>query len=227
MEEFETIQEKLKLPRHRFIKHVSSRWLTLGPAAKRVLEQWDALCEYFVKQIPKQHDSERAKKLMGLIQYKNIVNALKDPLKHAEVAFVVESAEFFERHSKSLQKSEPMIHVLYEDVQALVALIMRKAFKPETKITLESVQAAENKLPLNNVKCGQEAAKILKNSNLSELKVQVFRMNVQKHYAAAATHLIGKSVLSTGQVVKHFRCLKPEERDKDRSKSSTLKVAKA
>ena len=52
-------------------------------------------------------------------------------------------------------------------------------------------------------------------------------MNVQKHYAAAATHLIGKSVLSTGQVVKHFRCLKPEERDKDRSESSILKVAKA
>lgn len=37
-EEFSKIQDDLELPRHSFLKHVSTQWLTIGPAAKRLLD---------------------------------------------------------------------------------------------------------------------------------------------------------------------------------------------
>lgn len=53
LEDFGTIQENLKLPPHRFLKHVPSRWLTLVVSAERLDEQWDALDEYFLAFTPK------------------------------------------------------------------------------------------------------------------------------------------------------------------------------
>ena len=49
---FEKIQEKNRLPKRSFLKHVSSRWLNIGPAAKRVIDQWPALVEYFLNDVP-------------------------------------------------------------------------------------------------------------------------------------------------------------------------------
>lgn len=51
-EDFENVQNKVGSPKHRFLKHVSSRWLTLGSATQRLLEQWSSLEEYFFKFIP-------------------------------------------------------------------------------------------------------------------------------------------------------------------------------
>lgn len=54
---FESIQEKLGLPCHRMLKHVTTRWLSIEPAAKRIIDQWVALCEYFIKFIPARVES--------------------------------------------------------------------------------------------------------------------------------------------------------------------------
>lgn len=50
---FEKIQSVLNLSKHTFIKHISTRWLTISPATKRIqVEQLSALNEYFLKYIP-------------------------------------------------------------------------------------------------------------------------------------------------------------------------------
>ena len=41
IEEYQQIQEKVGLPHNKFIKHVSSRWLTVEYSLYRVIEQWD------------------------------------------------------------------------------------------------------------------------------------------------------------------------------------------
>lgn len=71
---YEKIQNDLKLPGHKFEKHVSTRWLTIGPAAERILEQYSGLEEYFLKFIPIK-DSSTAKKQ----SYSDILQYLKDP----------------------------------------------------------------------------------------------------------------------------------------------------
>ena len=51
-ETYETIEQDLNVPQHKFLKHISTRWLTLGPAAKRIEEQLPALSYYFLKYLP-------------------------------------------------------------------------------------------------------------------------------------------------------------------------------
>lgn len=59
---YESIQHLKKVKKHKFIKHVSTRWLTIGPAADRMYEQLPALEEYFLKYIPSKEHATMEKK---------------------------------------------------------------------------------------------------------------------------------------------------------------------
>ena len=48
-ENFEEIQVELELPEHNFQQHTEVHWLSLGPAIKRILEQWDAIVHFVVE----------------------------------------------------------------------------------------------------------------------------------------------------------------------------------
>ena len=48
--------KELVLPGHSFQQHTEVHWLSLGPAIKRILEQWDAIV-HFVMELAK--DSAR------------------------------------------------------------------------------------------------------------------------------------------------------------------------
>lgn len=111
-EDFVETQNKTNVPHHKFLKHCSIRWLTLGPASKRVVEQWAALKYYFIDFIPKFRPN-----LMNANRYLNIVNALKSTTFKAEVIFVINSALIFEKFSNMFQRQEPLIHVLYTELQ--------------------------------------------------------------------------------------------------------------
>ena len=39
-EDYKDIQIEFELPEHAFQQHTEVRWLSLGPALKRILEQW-------------------------------------------------------------------------------------------------------------------------------------------------------------------------------------------
>lgn len=52
-DDYEKIQIELGIETHSFLKHVPTRWLTIEPAIKRVLEQMPALKKYFQIYLPK------------------------------------------------------------------------------------------------------------------------------------------------------------------------------
>lgn len=72
LEEFRKIQVKLNVERHKFIKHLSVRWLTLHDSAARIIEQWEVIQEYFLRWLPKNRP-----KGTDSARYKNIVKHLK------------------------------------------------------------------------------------------------------------------------------------------------------
>ncbi|KAK2725785.1 hypothetical protein QYM36_000316 [Artemia franciscana] len=57
-EDYRKTQEKTGVPKSRFLKHILSRWLTIGPSALRLREQMLALSECFVVYIPKKPPSD-------------------------------------------------------------------------------------------------------------------------------------------------------------------------
>ena len=69
--EFSLCQDKMKVSKHKLMKHVSLRWLSLEGAARRIIEQLPALKEYFLNHIP-----AKTAELMKLRKYKFIVEYL-------------------------------------------------------------------------------------------------------------------------------------------------------
>jgi hypothetical protein len=76
-------------------KHSITRWLSLEPAARRILEQWDGVINYFLKHIPL-----KKTELFRTNSYKNTVTLLKLPTIKAELNFVVASAKLFIEFTK-------------------------------------------------------------------------------------------------------------------------------
>ena len=54
-EEFSKIQEELQIPKHRLIKYIIVRFLSIYPSIKTVLEQYEAIKLLFLVKIPQKH----------------------------------------------------------------------------------------------------------------------------------------------------------------------------
>ena len=112
---YRSVQIKKKVPFHRFEKHVKTRWLTLGSAAKKISEQLPALESYFLDFIPKNE-----KKNMQFQSYIDIVKYLDNLLLICYLNFTVRVSFFFNKHYTGLmQLEEPLIHLLYEQIKIL------------------------------------------------------------------------------------------------------------
>ncbi len=61
------------------IKHVSTRWLSLGRCIERTLKQWDSLESYFLSYFDLQDDPEDQTN-DNTNREKRLVKAFKDPL---------------------------------------------------------------------------------------------------------------------------------------------------
>ena len=69
--DFEGAQKKKNVNSQRFLKHSGNRWLTIGPACERILEQWPAIIHYFTIFLPKNEE-----KTLKTEKYKRIIKIL-------------------------------------------------------------------------------------------------------------------------------------------------------
>ncbi|CAI6357086.1 unnamed protein product [Macrosiphum euphorbiae] len=210
-EEFTNIQIKLAVTQHKFIKHCSSRWLTLGKAALRIIEQWDCLIEYFTIFIPK-----KCSNLMTASKYQGIVKQLRNSLFKAEIYFVINSASIYENFSILFQRQEPLIHVLHDELKKLILIISGRICKQNVLIKWsgdESVFDSNNLLTIPQLP--SEVSDLLNNSNTKEIEKKIFIENVKKHYINGALHILNKSSYGVSPKIKYFRCLQPPELKKN------------
>ena len=56
-EDYELVQEEMGLAKHKFLKHVECRWLSLHPALLRILEQLKGSKKYFLTVLPEKQQS--------------------------------------------------------------------------------------------------------------------------------------------------------------------------
>ena len=212
-ENFEKIQHELNLPSHRLVKHVPSRWLTLSAACKRMIEQLPALKEFFLKFIPK---CANAKELMKIRKYKIISEFLGKPSSEAELHFISDCTNLFTQFTGKFQGSEPLIHLLYEEMDRLVTVLINRICKKRLPAT--ELFAADNLLSYSNVVLSAEVLEKLK--ALKEQDVLTFKNGVRNFYTAAIKHLFEKSVLQSSlSIVKKFRFLSPQEIKRKRQRN--------
>lgn len=201
-EDYVKSQKKVKVPEHSFIKHSQTRWLTLKEAASRLLEQWPALQDYFVKFLPLQ----KTNTLFNSASCKKICSFLKKSTMRAEILFVVSSSEIFSSFCTIFQKEEPLIHALQTELDVLISKLMGRVCKGDLtsgKDIPNNVFDKENLQNATDIQCGHSVEEAL--SNVNERERLEFRFSVQKHYSTAGKYLLSKS----HKMLKHFSCFQP------------------
>jgi hypothetical protein len=210
--DYRNIQIKHNVPTKCFLKHVPSRWLTLEAAAARLIEQWPAVNEYFLKFIPQNKSS-----MMSTSKYKLIMSVLKQKDIKAELHFVVNSARSFISFTRLFQKEEPLIHLLYVALHDLIYTIAARVCKPEVICSMNSKDlfCVENLVELKKVQICDESKVLLQ--DLTEKERLLFCKKAQQHYIAACKHLLEKTPIGPKCLVKYFQCLQPKERKSSKS----------
>nr|XP_042899394.1 uncharacterized protein LOC110283431 [Parasteatoda tepidariorum]XP_042899395.1 uncharacterized protein LOC110283431 [Parasteatoda tepidariorum]XP_042899396.1 uncharacterized protein LOC110283431 [Parasteatoda tepidariorum] len=222
-EDFSNIQMKKKVPNLHFLKHVTSRWLTLEPAANRVLQQWDAIVEYFLNYIP-----SKQSRLMATISYKKILSFLQKKSMRAELNFICTSSSLFTKFTGLFQKEEPLIHVLFDEIKELLLTIMGRVCKTEavTEFRQEpSLDAfkAENLLKGKDIFFNESLLSCL--SSLSQNERDNFTLRARQHYVAAGDYILKKRIVTGNGVLEALGCMQPEKIKNPQSLKDIVKIA--
>ena len=164
-EDYQQLQFDMGVELHTFQQHTEVCWLSIGPAISRIMEQWDAICQ-FIRDLGKNE-----KTAPKSINYKRVAAMLTAGEKDATkvlLEFLKSTFPLFEEFLTLFQKSTPTIHLAYDSMCLTLLKVMRRFLKPtalEGKFgaTLRSVSFEDVKLQLtdNELVIGDQTRKAL------------------------------------------------------------------
>ena len=188
-EDLQEYQDRLHCPRNLPVNHVPSRWLSIGPAIDRLLEQFSVYLGYF-KDINKKPQKEQPKAK----HYTRIMNTLvqhTDETK-AKCMFLKSVIPVFSEFLLVFQKQSPQIHILYESFLELTKALLLRFVKPEevqshfqTDVTSVPFEDAKSHLSETDIIVA-ELAEICEKLGTSK---KLFYLNVLKFYKTAVSKL--------------------------------------
>lgn len=106
-------------------------------------------------------------------------------------AFVVSSAKIYANFSRTFQKEEPLVHVLYSELTTLVQTLMGRICTQaamKTNTVSEQMLVGDSLLPVKEVVCSEDVKSEL--AKLKELDQILIRKQAQRHYIAACRHVM-------------------------------------
>ena len=110
-EDYRKVQFEMDLDLRNFQQHTEVRWLSIGPAIKRILQQWDAIT-HFVAELAK--DSKTVPKSVNFKRVHALLNAKEKGSTRASLEFLNDVVPVFEEVLLLFQKASPVVHVLYD-----------------------------------------------------------------------------------------------------------------
>ncbi len=127
-ENFLPYQVNLSLPSHLFMKHCSSRWLTLETSSVHLLEQWGAL-HNFINDVPKKWSA-----LTNSNCFQKVSRLMTSPTMNmeAEILIAILSAKLFMQFTKVFQGEKPPTHVLHSELNEIVRSLLRRVLKAKS-----------------------------------------------------------------------------------------------
>ena len=77
-EDYFKTQTDLGFDEQLFLRNVNCRWLTLIPALTRIVDNWEPICSYFLKELPKAAREEKTGKVLDQKEsYRRICKAIQ------------------------------------------------------------------------------------------------------------------------------------------------------
>ena len=104
------------------IKHVSTRWLTLEVAIERSLKQYQGLKSYFLSENESQ------------ARFRRLQTVFIDPMTEVYLFFLQSLLPVFNQANRFLQREEPLVHILLQQLYSLLKKVVGKYVKPSVLV---------------------------------------------------------------------------------------------
>ena len=220
------IEELMEQSGQYFVRPVSSRWLSLGPVCERLIEQYPAMTTYFLKAFPGKTINKAA---CAGDRYKRIRAALEDESTIVYLNFVAFLASNMTEFIKLFQRSEPLVHILYDKLNELIRRMMYKFLKSDVVKDKEGEDVVaidcndgNNWLPLKEMDIGMATrlavSKVKKDKTRQELRLS-FRQCLKQIATYMQTALPVQN-----PVLRDLRCLQPSARKLEETKSTVFRL---
>ena len=125
-EDFREVQIEMDLDLTNFLQHTVVRWLSIGPAVKRILEQWKAVTQ-FVTDLAKD-----PKKLPRSINFKRVhmmLNAKEKMVTRVLLEFLNDVIPVFEQFLLLFQRASPVIHIMHDSMCDILVRLLKRFMK--------------------------------------------------------------------------------------------------
>ena len=220
-EDFRQVQADMEVAMNNFQQHTIVRWLSIGPAIKRILQQWDAIC-HFVSELAA--DSKKVPKSVNFRRINSMLGAGEKARTKVLLEFFSACTPVFEQFLLLFQKSTPVTHLLYDSICDLLKRIMRRFMKSEALENVEGSSLAELnckdaslQLEDKDVVIGDSTKKALK--ELTAEQQRQMMLGIRSFFQSAAKHLQKKLPLNN-RVLRQLGCLNPTKRKEDSTVTS-------
>lgn len=200
-EAFKGTQAVFNVSQKKLLKHVPTRWLSIGRCVERLVENWSPLLEYFKSEKQKLSSKKKPESESTYAEKKveAVYNFLKSPTNKLYAHFLLYAIKIFEELLTGLQADEPKVHVLKKLLLKLIRNLLVCVVKPSamSNCTLLEVdyQIGYNIKPDSELVIGEHAKEFVKDkesNGLREKKVKEFYGNVKKYYKTAVDYLKAK-----------------------------------
>ena len=120
-EDYQQLQANLGADIETFQQHTKVRWPSIGPAIRRVLEQWDMICE-FIKDLEK--DNTRKPRSINFKRAAALLATGERNMTRVMLEFLRSTVPVFEEFLTVLQTSGPTVHVKYDAMRLTLLNLM-------------------------------------------------------------------------------------------------------
>ena len=214
-EDYTELQLSLDVEMHTFQQHTEVRWLSIGPAIRRILEQWDAICQ-FMKHLAK--DEKKAPKSINYRRASAMLTGIEKDHTKVTLEFLNNTVPIFESFLTLFQKSGPTVHIVYDSMCQSLLKVMRRFLKASSLEDKYGVELSD--IPCNDVKLqlsdseliiGDETRRAL--GKLKSEKQKSALLGIRSFFAAVVSHMQSELPLDN-TLLRNLGCLNPTKRDK-------------
>ena len=205
-------QLRLNEPQNLPMKHVPSRWLSIGPAVDRLLEQMDVYVLFFKDLMKKpQKEQPTARHYTRIVT--TLINHTADV--RFKCLFLQSVIPIFSKFLCIFQSQAPQIHVLHDSLVELVKSVLLKFVKGET---VEKYSFDLTQVPYDDPAHQLTSEEILSCAMWQTLgsSKKLFHLGVLKFLTTAMKHLL-KTVPLNNKLLKDASILNPSSKGKYQS----------
>lgn len=171
-------------------KHVPTRWLSLGKMTKWILEQWDALTDFFQKEC----DMDKKEGGKTSDRKRHALDNLKSRMAKLTLMFLNFVIPIFDKANCQLQSEAPLVHKLKRILCSFIKELMTMFVKPcamlYKTVTEVDIKSSYNLKDPKNIPLGETANQYIISANIPEDKVEKFRLGVRNFLKVAVGYAL-------------------------------------